>query len=353
MKKKNNKFLIISLLFITFFLAGCDILFYHESNDIYKDCIYLIDTNGSNLTKVIDLGHTDDSIMGGSGSDLPGAENIQFTPDGEKLIYFNVEGPYGDKDYKLYSINIDGSDNTLLTDTLIVWGQPSISLTEPKIVFSAYNGKFLDIFTVNWDATGLKNLTNTSEVNEKYPYFSPNGDEIIFTNDFNDNSLICKLNICSENIDTLTISEDYKYDLLAFSPNGEKIYYIKHRELFLMDSDGTNQAKLLDDIRSSLSFSSDGSMIVYNDYWNLYIMNSDGSEITQIDTVSLPRYPNISHNGANIIYSHGHISGDIYIIDSDGGNKREIYRGFKPMFSPEGSKIAFAGYYFYKTIYSN
>ena len=352
MKKMNKKFLILNLLFITFLLAGCDILDIfgeHGTCYNYKDAIYLIDTDGNNLTKVIDIGHTVDTYNS-SEANLPGA-SIQFTSDGNKLIC--------GVDNKLFLVNINGSDSTLLTDTLIVWGQPSISLTEPKIVFSAYK----DIFTVNLDATGLTNLTNTSEATERYPCFSPNGYEIIFSTSiysWSRNYYINRLNINSGKLDTLAANNEYPYKHLAFSPDGTKIYfnaYINNTKwsnvIYVMNSDGTYQLQLYEDINIAdyLSISPDGSKIVYNDYHNLYVMNSDGSGITQIETAIKPRNSHISHNGAKkIVYSIYSITGDIYIIDINGSNERKIHRGFKPTFSPDDSKIAFSGSYLYETV---
>ncbi len=366
MKKRNKKLLILNLLFITFLLAGCDILSFffdeHGTYDIYNDCIYLIDTDGNNLTKVIDIGHTVDTYDL-SEENLPGA-HIQFSADGNKLIYGSHKS--------LYSINLDGSDSTLLTGTLYLrdyLGQPSISTVEPKIVFSTdieygggYSDTFSDIILVNLDATGLTNLTNTYEVNERYPCFSPNGDEIIFLTAIPFEIFvgrtyhITKLNLNSGTLDTLATNNEYEYKHLAFSPDGTKIYfhaYINNtNSLYVMNSDGTNQIQLYEyiNIPDYLSFSPDGFKIVYNNYYDLYVMNSDGSGITQIETAINPRYSHISHNGAKIIYSGYSITGDIYIIDIDGSNERKIHRGFKPSFSPDDSKIAFSGSYLYETV---
>ena len=338
----SRKFLILNFIITLFLLAGCDILGYHETCRIYQDCIYLIDSNGSDLYKVVNLGHTDDSIMGGGGTLLPGADNIHFTSDDEKLVYGN--------DRKFYSINLDGSHNILLSDTLRVWGKPSISTDNQTIVFSAYKNGSLDIFIANFDASSLNNLTSTSVIDEKYPCFSPSGDEIIYVADIDSNSFICKQNINNGNIDTLLYSEADQLDYLCFPHDGTKIYFIEGNKLCSMDSDGTGQTILLDEILYSPSFSSDGSKVAYNDYNNLYVMNSDGSGITIVESDSYPRKPQISHDGNKIIYS---LNSEIHAINSDGSDKQTIHRGSKHIFSSDSSKIAFSYYFLYKTIHSS
>ena len=81
--------ILFSLLPILFFLTSCDILHLfsnHYTCNLYKDAIYLIDTDGNNLTKVVDLDHTEGTCEEDTIYLLPGA-NIQFSVDGSKLIY--------------------------------------------------------------------------------------------------------------------------------------------------------------------------------------------------------------------------------------------------------------------------
>ena len=341
----SRKFLILNFIIILFLLAGCDILSYHETCKIYQDCIYLIDSNGSDLYKVVDLGHTDDSIMGGGGSLLPGADNIQFTSDDEKLVYGN--------DCKFYLVNLDGSDNTLLSGTLRVWGKPSISTDNQTIVFSAYTNEVLDIYMTTLNGAEPINLTNSYEADEKYPNFSPDGNEIIFSKDIDTCSFICKKDLNTGEYDILAVSNDLRFTYPVFSPDGIKIFYIKHRELFVMNSDGSEQVKIFDGIESSLSFSADGSKIVFNNYSNLYVIIYEGFIINEIEIDSYPRNPSLSSDGMFIVYSGVSISGGVYVIGSDGSNRRKIHHGCVPAFSSDSSKIAFSYYFLYKTIHSS
>jgi len=342
--KNNILILIAPLLLILLVFGGCG-----EYYDVYKDCIYLIDTNGNNLIKLIDLGHK----SGFLDSFVPGANDIQFTPDGEKIIYCTPDRNYG-RD-KLYSVDIDGDNITILSKNLEVWGKPSISgsRNDANIVFSAYANDVLDIFMTTLDGAELINLTNSYEVDEKHPNFSPDGNEIIFTKDIDTCSFICKKNLNTGEYDILAASDDHSFSHPVFSPDGIKIFYIRQGELFTMNSDGSGQVKIFDDIRSILSFSSDGSRIVFCNYSNLYVMNNEGSIINEIEIESPPYYPNLSSDGMYIVYSGYSISGSVYIIGSDGSNSRKLYQeGFRPTFSPDGNKVAFSSKYFYERVHS-
>ncbi|MCK4357370.1 MAG: PD40 domain-containing protein [Candidatus Cloacimonetes bacterium] len=344
--KKNIIILIVPLLFIILVFGGCS-----EYYDVYKDCIYLVDTNGNNLTKVIDLGHTSEF----EDSFVPGANDIQFTLNGEKIIYCTPDGNYG-KD-KLYSVDIDGDDITILSKNLEVWGKPSISRLriDTNIVFSAYANNVLDIFMTTLDGAEPINLTNSYEVDEKYPNFSPDGNEIIFSKDNDTCSFICKKNLNTGEYDILAVSDDHRFSYPVFSPDGIKIFYIKHSELFVMNSDGSEQVKIFDDIRSTLSFSSDGSIIVFSNYSNLYVMNSEGFIISEIEIIdSRPHNPQLSSDGMYIVYHSDYGLYGVYIIGSDGSNRRKLYqKGRMPVFSPDGNKIAFSSKYFYERVHSS
>ena len=363
--------IVFSLLSILFFLTSCNIFHpfqNHYTCDIYKDAIYLINIDGSNLTKVVDLDHSI-STYWESIDMLPGAY-IKFTPDGNKLIY--ITSSYVGY-FKIYSVKLDGTDNTLLANNFnfsIKGGQPSLSSVESKIIFPIeikysvdYTDRFYDIYMVNDGAPGLSNLTDTYEIDEMYPCFLPNGEDIIYSSIDHRNTeklySISKLNINNGQIDTLIQNNEYAYKHLVISPDETKIYFITHinhsQPFFVinLDGTGTNQIQLYDDINigSYLSLSLDGSKIVYNDYHYLYIMNTDGSGINQIETsLYYPCYPTFAQGGTRILYSGTSINDSIYTINTNGSNKKTINEGFMPTLSPDDNKIAFSGYYFYETV---
>jgi len=363
---KKNIIIKSCLLLLLFLQTGCDLL--SPMYRMYKDAIYIIDADGHNLRKIFDLYHRT-GCEGPTIANLPGAD-VQFTADGEKLIFYSRTDWYS-LYTNLYSINVDGSDLTLIAYNIKnrnSLGQLSISTLEQKIAFPAdiMNDKknpeeHSDVFIVNFDGSGMMNLTNTFEIDEVYPCLSPDGEDIIFSSINHihpDNRYsIIKLNIEIGSLDTLAQNNVFMYENLHFSPDGSKIYFSDHRRLFVLNSDGTDQAVLYDIpgtyLYDYLSFSSDGSKIVSNYYDHFIIMNTDGSGYNQIElNEGVDRYPNISYYGDRIVYSNHSIIGKICTINSDGSNEQIVtYEGFKPVFSPDSDKIAFSGYYFYKKVH--
>jgi Tol biopolymer transport system component len=148
---------------------------------------------------------------------------------------------------------------------------------------------------------------------------------------------------------------------VRFSAQG-KIAYTSYTggggEIYLMNSDGTQQINLTNDPAADYqpALSPDGSKIAFVSYRNnapgIYIMNSDGTGMIPLTSGAYEySHPSFSPDGSKILFqmkSSGPFDWDIYRINADGTNlapvpyaANEFYDDIDPSFSPDGNKIVF------------
>jgi len=183
-----------------------------------------------------------------------------------------------------------------------------------------------DIYVVNEDGTGWKNLTNTPEEAEfqaysNGPVWSPDGAKIVYTN------------------------------RTAFPKR--RIY------IFVMDADGSNRKCLTCDMVDGIidtepSFSHDGKKITFTHNRDLWIMDADGSNkkelyhptsTTEEGFRSIVIVPTFTLDGTRILFEETDEWSTIYSIEVETGRLERLTPpntyGGHPFLSPDGQKIAF------------
>jgi hypothetical protein len=116
----------------------------------YQEAIYIMDADGSNKTKVIDV---------------DGCENVQFIPNSNKLLYL--------ADNSLYTVNTDGTENVKISggyymDKIL----PKISCLTTKIVSRIRRKSNSDLVMIDYTTNEIVELTETDSLNEQYYDFS-------------------------------------------------------------------------------------------------------------------------------------------------------------------------------------
>jgi len=302
----KNILLIISLLFI---LSCCTV---PVEEPEWVDAIFIMDDDGNNVTHLID--------------DCP--ENVQFTPDGTKIILNR---------WSIWTINIDGTECKPIMDSLSVLSElPSIysdSLGYTKIIFSAYRDEKSpsDVYIMDIDGTNLQNLTNTPDVQEGYPNFSFDGSKIVYTTrqDSINSIFIMDANGANKSEVISNSTKYYLYSYPIFNSNGDTIFY-KYtglpRGLYSINVDGTNSTLLYAGYVGYTfpSISADGNKIVFYVSNDIFIMNGDGTDITRLAEGGSPM---ISSNGEKIVF------GGVKIMNSDGSELTKLEHGGHPRFS--------------------
>jgi serine/threonine protein kinase len=141
----------------------------------------------------------------------------------------------------------------------------------------------------------------------------------------------------------------------AWSPDGGRIAFVSDRdgprEIYVMNADGSNITRLTKygGSNSYPAWSPDSSRIAFvsdrDGYAEIYVMNADGSNPTRLTRDGGSNsYPTWSQDGSHIAFvSYRGLDNEIYLMNPDGSNPTRLTQdgGLFPAWSPDGSRIAF------------
>lgn len=248
-------------------------------------------------------------------------------PDGSKLAYCVNHGE-GYNYTEIYTMNVDGSEITRLTDNAQWDLYPNWSPDGSEITFLSWRNTTLDIWRMNADGSGQRLIYDSgghdSDINWR-------DDQIAFTRD----SQIWVMN--SDGSDPRQLTDppraaEWGNAVLPFgdydpriSPDGSTIVFerlvndtVFHGmyDLFLVDFDGSNERQLTDTQWSQgiACWSPDGTNIVYlvagmgfDGKYDIFRINVDGSEMTDLTSEIYPtnflaRAPKYSTDGSSIYF---------------------------------------------------
>jgi Tol biopolymer transport system component len=182
---------------------------------------------------------------------------------------------------------------------LIVGRGPAAHGTTPgtngAIAFAADQGFGSEIYTINPDGTGFRQLTNV-DGNALAPEWSPDGRRIAFTLEDGD-----------------------------------------HSSVVIMEADGTHMRDLTPPTgyEAEPAFTPDGHHLVFE--WcnclreGIFIMRDDGTHRRRLTTHAFPSEPdsgpNVSPDGRTVTFVRHKVDGELlalFAVDIDGGNERKI-----------------------------
>ena len=194
-----------------------------------------------------------------------------------------------------------------------------------KIVFYSKRDGNREIYTMNSDGSNQTRLT-FNEANDVAPDWSPNGQQIVFDSDRDNDEDVPKV--------------------------------LRNWEIYVMDADGDNLRRLTHHPASDgfPSWAPDGSQIAFdrnlndgkNNNLNIFVMDADGSNVKQITDLEFASRPRWSPDGKRIAFE-GFIGAgrEIFVINADGtgrfkvSNPRPGADMFLGGWSPDGKQVVY------------
>lgn len=284
-----------------------------------------------------------------------GGENAEayFSFDGAALVFQSTRPPYGCD--QIFTIPVRGGEPRLVStgrgrttcayflpgDRRLIYssthlggdGCPPVPDHSRGYVWPIYPS--YDIFRANADGAELVRLTDTPGYDAEATV-SPRGDRIVFTSMRDGDLDIYSMKL--DGSDVVRLTDELGYDGGPFfSPDGSRIVYRAHHP--------TDQAGIAD-YRALLA---DG--LIRPSRLEIWVMDADGGNKRQVTRLGVASFAPFFHpSGDRIVFSsnHGDPSGrefELFLVGLDGSGLEQVtfsegFDGF-PMFAPDGKTFVF------------
>jgi len=286
-----------------------------------------------------------------------GPQGISVAPK----IVFGSSRNNGNHD--IFTMDLDGSNQTRLTTSLAYDDQPKWSPDSSKIAFmSGRDGNF-EIYTMNADGSSQTRITNNVAA-DGFPAWSPNGSKIAFVRgDLNNPSTFEVYVMDANGSNQVRLTTDSVIDgVPSWSPDGTKIVFMSGGssvfdpnafEIYRIDADGNNRTRLTNNtvVDGQPSYSPDGTKIVFGsgnalspNGIEIYVMNADGSNRIQLTNNAVTDgFPAWSFDGANIVFASGSVADEttveLFVMNANGTNPAKLTTNSNVDWFPDWQRI--------------
>lgn len=263
---------------------------------------------------------------------------------GNRIAFTCTRGDYN----QVCMINFDGTGLAQLSDIQASNYYPVFSPLGGSLLFSSNRNGAFDLYTLSFDERQLVQITKDIG-NAVSPDYSPDGRQIVFANPTKDGASSIWV------VDADGVNPRILYTGLntivgtAWSPDGKTIAYAMSRgvvneyEIFLMDSDGKNNRQISRDmlgIGGSLDWSPDGKyLLIYagpagdKDIFRLDIATGGYVQLTDGGNNAAAAY---SRDGDYIAFNslRNDDQADLYVMKADGSLQRRLTNNPEPDWGP-------------------
>jgi Tol biopolymer transport system component len=249
--------------------------------------LYVVNANGSGARRL---------------TRAPGVDAFAaLSPDGRKIVYHSQDRRLG-RPRGAVLINADGTGKRALPAD----GCPcSWSPDGRRIVFSSGRDGNGEIYIMNADGSGQRNLTSSPSSHEFGPAWSPDGRTIVFVTDRDSNQELYAMNAdgsAQRNLTRHPLRDGEYGHGIRWSPDGRRIAFASNRdrnrgadgkvsdELYVMNADGSGQRRLTVSAEDEtlLSWSPDSRRLAFQRFpakprWAFFVMNADGAGVRKLN----------------------------------------------------------------------
>jgi len=283
---------------------------------------------------------------------LASACNSASSPDSTPESAATAPDPELPTEVIIFASDRDGKDAYYVMDTdgsniqkIEIQGLPSQALVTQPIWSKAAQKFFLsvridndtDIYAMNWDGSGLENLTDSDYRWETSPAPSPDGEMVAFIGvETGQEIMVMKSN--GEDVTNVSNYAGMNANI-AWSPDSVRIYHNTNRSgtpnNYYVHADGSNLTNVTKGpgLDATYSLSPDGSQMAFTSdrdgYLDIFVIDIDGGEIISVTMTKEIREldPQWSPDGQYIAYrikdeESGH--SDIYAIKPDGSGRIQL-----------------------------
>lgn len=129
--------------------------------------LYIYDIATSQQTTILE----DDQYMG----------SINWSPLGDRLSFYLQSSDF--RESNIYTVKTDGSELKRLTaeDSGLIWADPAWSPDGKQIVAAGASLETVQLFRIDADTGAVSQLSSSTDIYKRNPYFSPDGSLIAYT----------------------------------------------------------------------------------------------------------------------------------------------------------------------------
>ncbi len=241
----------------------------------------------------------------------------------------------------------------------IAFCQESDKSKSYTIGYTSLSSGIIEIYQKNTE--GKSTIKSTNE-NGGYVAWSPDGKRIAFYAKYDDKKTwsIHTMNSDGTNRKRLTHAKNKWDNAPDWSPDGTKIVFAReykdaegvwHPEIWIMNSDGSEQTQIKSLKGSNPYFTPDGKIVFSWEFEDkssaISIADIDGKNIIRLTHNGAKEWhPDVSPDGKQIAFMSDRDGNfEIYIMDINGSNQKRLtyndVRDSMPSWSPDGSQLIF------------